>query len=207
MGCADGKIERFDGGSLPDPDTIYTPQGFLQSAFYIDEPINQIEIIPHSRDLLILTDRGRLDRYTIDSNLQALSQRVTQPDLQESTSTIVVNPEGGPRIVLHPSQPLVAYAGSQRDIVVYDYATDLTVGRFGLNAPIACIAYNPDGTLLLTASVSSNSTLFILDPETLELIREIQTNENITTCSFSLAGNLIATGSATGFVSLWGITR
>jgi WD40 repeat protein len=69
------------------------------------------------------------------------------------------------------------------------------------------LCFSPDGTLLLTAAgFTNNGQLKIYGTETAELVHILQGEDGeVITVDISPDGRIIATGSISGYIQLWGI--
>jgi WD40 repeat protein len=68
------------------------------------------------------------------------------------------------------------------------------------------IAFSPDGSLLVVGV--SDGSLYVLNAQTLEIIRRFQAHDNpggLLALAFSPDGRLLATSSQDGTIRLWGI--
>ncbi|MCA9895510.1 MAG: WD40 repeat domain-containing protein, partial [Anaerolineae bacterium] len=134
---------------------------------------------------------------------EALPQTV-QPERPE--------PIGGSSLITIPANTQwVAYAGSYRDVVLYDIEHNNQIARYALDTPIGCLKASPDGRILLIVERSFEPNIIVLDAASvlytgsLQEIARIPTDIPIGFCNLSPDGTLFATSDIEGNISLWGI--
>ena len=73
-----------------------------------------------------------------------------------------------------------------------------------LSWPVCCASFNPAGTFI---AVAGNTTLYLVDPSTREIIRQVEmeraVNGVIEALAFNSGGDLLATAKRNGKVELW----
>ncbi len=73
-----------------------------------------------------------------------------------------------------------------------------------LSWPVCCASFNPAGTFI---AVAGNTTLYLVDPSTREIIRQVEmervVNGVIEALAFNPSGDLLATAKRNGKVELW----
>jgi hypothetical protein len=87
----------------------------------------------------------------------------------------------------------VAYDVGRNDVIEYDYGQQKTVARYVIDPFAICLDYSPDGRLLLIGQGALNSTLFLVDTVSQQIVAQVQTNRSLMRCVFNTDGTLIAT--------------
>jgi len=182
-------------------DLDFDPFGVLITALQTSEAVIDVAFDPISYQGFILTESGRLYRYSnpeMRGTITVIPQE-PQPDAPQPIYS------SGNRLALDTTNYRAAYAGSHNDVIVYDYLNNQTLARFPLDVPVNCITYNSTGELLVIGDWAVESVLHIVSTATWETIAQINTGEILSRCAFSPDGTLIATGSSEGALVLWGI--
>jgi WD40 repeat protein len=197
--------DYIESGSFP-ADFNYTfTESDLLTAFHADEAIVQVLNNPNTTQSFALTIDGTLYIYTPSNEPEAPFISALQAPQPVPSEPLAGDGIGGPYIALKPRSQLLAYAGSYRDVVIYDMLQNRTMTRFPLESPVACVMYNPSGDLLVTANWSEDSSLHITDSTRGRMIAQVDTGQRVVSCTFSPDGTLIATGDGEGRIALWGV--
>ena len=105
-----------------------------------------------------------------------------------------------------PNGALLASAHYDGRINLWDVATGTLIRRFQTESVVDCLAFSPDGSLLVTGSSFEDSLVRIWQVDTGALLRLLEGHTSgVSHILFSPYGDLIASGSHDGQVYLWGI--
>jgi len=196
--------EYYDTGELPENFTFAPNQSVLLTAFRLEEAITQVLYDPTTTQIFILSEGGSLYRYllirddfgNLNFNLVSAEQNTTLTEQGIGSGILAA---------LQPGTPRIAYATSSVEVQIYDFQNNQPLSQYTVQQEIGCIAYSPDGSLLILGDRINNGVLHILDTEANNLLAEMPTGQPVTSCAFSIDGSLIATGHDDGSILLWGI--
>ena len=180
---------------------IFTPnQAQLITAVQIEHPIQQILADSSTGHVLVLTSIGELYQYVLDHDNDVHLNLVLENQNPATSENRISNHA---LAVLHPQAPHIAYVRSDGEIVVYDYDSQEYLHIYTMRQSVGCIAYVPDGSLLIIGDGSDQGGLHLFDAETYELLEMFSTGQPISSCAFNADGSLLATGHHSGKISLW----
>jgi WD40 repeat protein len=187
--------EYRETGILPE-DYVYRPSpSELITAFQVGEAVVQVA---HADNIsFILTQSGNLLKHTLMGGAEML----THVSADSPGGEAVPLADSGTLMVLQRDKQQVIYAAPYQDVQIYDYANQQTIERFPINAEVGCIA--ADHQLIIIGD--ADGWLHFLNAENYETIGQVNTQQPVTSCVFSLDGVLLVTGNANGEVVLWGI--
>ena len=172
----------------------------LITATQIEHPIHQVLADPSTDHILILTSIGELYQYMLRYDSDAHLNLVLENQNPATSENRISNHA---LAVLHPQAPHIAYVRSDGEIVVYDYDGQEYLHIYTMPQSIGCIAYVPDGSLLIIGEGSDQGGLHLFDAETHELLATFFAGQPISSCAFNADGSLLATGYHNGKISLW----
>jgi WD40 repeat protein len=186
-------------GILP-PDYVYQSSlTSLLTAFRVEEEIVQVA---HDRNTsFILTRGGILYLYTWSG-----SETLTQIRHNEIAISDEPMQARGIQMVLDRDRQQVYYAASSHFVIGYDYAHHYDTTQIKIDAGISCLALSPENDVLIIGDRSEEGTLGIYNPETYELIAQIDTGHTLASCIFNQDGTLLALGDTEGQIALWGVS-
>jgi WD40 repeat protein len=178
--------------------------GTLLTAFQVGNPL--VEVAVDSRNGLVfgLAQNGRLSIF--DQKLADGTPQTIEPGTVTGTTESIGNLIG-PRIALKPNNSIVAFASSNHDVIVWNYADRSIVNRYHLGAPINCVMFSPNGELLVIIEQAVESMIHVVDANSGESFAVLNANSSVRSCAFSPNGTLFATGSMNGEIRLWGLSR
>ena len=128
-----------------------------------------------------------------------------------STGSVVNKFKGHTKKVLavaaHPTEPIVISAGADKSIRVHDYTQKKTTAIIKAvhKQDITALALHPTNTLVV--SVSSDGSWAVTDLTSQEILMQEQGADALTQCAFHPDGLYLATGAATGKVSIWDLEK
>jgi len=180
---------------------IFTPnQAQLITATQIEHPIHQVLAESSTDHILVLTSIGELYQYVLHHDNDVHLNLVLENQNPATSENRISNHA---LAVLHPQAPHIAYVRSDGEIVVYDYDNQEYLHIYTMPQSIGCIAYVPDGSLLIIGEGSDQGGLHLFDAETHELLATFFAGQPISSCVFNADGSLLATGYHNGKISLW----
>jgi WD40 repeat protein/serine/threonine protein kinase len=116
------------------------------------------------------------------------------------------HPHQANQIAFHPGGRLLACAGENGNITVWDWEAGACVGVLAAHhSRVPAVAFSPDGRVL--ASISHDAQLILWDTATHQVIRTIHAHPpGGRTLAFSPNGRTIATGGDDALIRLWDVT-
>ena len=194
--------QTSDAPPLPD-DHVFTPMATLVTATQLGIPISDVSYDPIYRQMFVLGVNGNLYQYAIPAGfILEPPTRLPQP-IQESRPESVAR--ASKLIAPDHDGQWVAYAGSYRDVIVYDYMDEQHLLQYPMDSPVICLMTSPDSDILVIGENADEAELIFIETLGFQEIGRVQTEAPIHDCAYSPDGTLIATANPNGDVSLWGI--
>jgi WD40 repeat protein len=177
------------------------------------------------RELRLLAERSDLTgtAFSPDGRLLALAEKTAislcaLPEVSECRSLSWAASAGQADIGFSPDNRLLA-VGAGDQVKLHDATTGQELNALpGHNDQVSCVAFSPDGSLLITGEVNilpdvgSYSLVRIWDVSTGRPLRVLGEQSvfgdpmrDIFALAFSPDGRLIASGDGSGVVRLWGV--
>jgi WD40 repeat protein len=183
--------------TLPD-DYVFVQGGALMAALQLPAPvIDMVYDAVHGMGF-VLTTEGIVYQYSYPEGRPQLTPMT--PGMADSTG---LRRDNG--LALDADRQQMAYVEAEGEVVVYDYAAEVALTTLMLDAPINCLAYNADGSLLLLGDLSESGSIHVVRTADWETLVTVATGDPLTHCAFSGDGRWVATGGRDGTVRLWGV--
>jgi WD40 repeat protein len=179
----------------------------LFTAYQIGEPLIDLAANPHKDQVFALMGNGSLNIVTWEAFengtiIKTKSETITPEPQAEPVEPIGT---GGSKITFDPHENVLAFADNHRDVMLWNTEKRETIARYASQEPITCITFNPNGELLIVTNYAVASTIQVLDSSIGDVLMTLNPENSIMSCAFSPDGTLLATGSADGMITIWGL--
>ncbi len=102
-----------------------------------------------------------------------------------------------------PTQGSVRLIDTVTGEILYDLVHEVIIGDEGYIGLIKSMAFNGDGSLLVT--IGANASVYLWDVQTGKLVKEIAQQTKVNNITFSPDGRYMAASSWDGIVQVWGL--
>ncbi|MBP7356185.1 MAG: hypothetical protein KA928_08510 [Longilinea sp.] len=167
-------------------------------------PVTRLLSSPDGQYLFGSDEFGTLTIWNLADGSQVRLNTVPteQGGLFRSPLSMALSPDGQ-TLAFADLESIVLYSPARQQILAM-----IPTPQSGAQAPfdITPVAFSPDGSLLVVGV--SDGSLYVLNAQTLEIIRRFQAHDNpgdLLALAFSPDGRLLATSSQDGTIRLWGI--